>query len=427
MGSRSGAVRFAMAVWLGLAAGRPLRGQSIISDQVPPERLVSEQDKVKTDMDNARFTLGPIRILPSFFVPNAGYNSNIFATPEGPVGDWTATIAAGARFLVPFASKMYLRINAFPSYTWYATYTDRDTVGGTYDASILGFFNHMFLEARGFYNQGYQIYSSQLPTLALTQTDGGSGNVEVKVSARISILTSGDYQDIKYTQPGGTPAEQLQVALNNRVDTAVRGGLRYYFTDHWNIGALVEETWSDFKEVPETRNNSSTGYLMTIGYNQPRFYINVTGGYREGRAIDGSAFPHYATPTGSFFLSFFPIRWLEIQGYGHRSVDYSVTTPLQPYYYENRAGGGINVEVLSRILLRGFAQAGPNEYPSVDPNVGTTKQQVLIYGAGISVQLIGKAVLTGTWTRNDYGTNVFGGNSYNTFIAGLSFSGELQR
>ncbi len=432
-----GALGFPRRPCVGLAAflccvvgSRSARAQ-IVSDQVPRERLVSEQEQVKSDMERSRLRLGPVRILPSVSVPTAGYDSNIFGSVGNPVGDWTATVSAGARFLVPLGSKVYLRANAFPQYTWYATLSDRNSLGGVYDASLLGFFNHAFLELKGFYTESYQIYSSQLPALALVKTQGGTGNLELQVSSHVSIFASGLLQTIAYTQPGATLPGQIEVQLNDRTDNAVRSGIHYLFSSQWKVGALVEETWSDFEFVPETRNNRSTGYLVTMDYNQPKFYVNLTGGYREGRAIDNSFFPSYSTPTGSLFASYFPIRWLEIQAYGHRRVTYSVTTPLQPYYFENRGGGGLNIQALPRVLLRGFAEEGPNNYPLREPfgqGTITRKETVLTYGGGLSIHLVGNAVLSGVVTRNVYSSNIPSNNrSYDTFIANLSFNGEFQR
>jgi hypothetical protein len=411
----------------GVLVARGAQSQAI-SDTVPSERIVSEQEQVTADMQKSRLRLGPVRILPSFSVPQSGYNSNIFGSVENPVGGWLVSVSAGARFLVPFGSKMYLRVNAFPQYTWYPTIPERDSFGGTYDASLLGFFNHAFLELKGLATESYQIYSSELPGLALTKTRGGSGNVEIRVSSRVSALAGGFVERVEYTQPGAPPGEQFDVRLNNRTDSTVRGGLRYHFSDHWNLGAVVEEAWGDFQLVPETRNNRSTAYLGTMGFDSPRFYVNLTGGYREGRPTGNSSFPAYATPVGSFFVSYFPIRWLEIQGYGHRSIVYSVTSPLDPYYFENRAGGGLNIQVVPRVLLRGFAQDGPNNYPAPVGGGPASRVTLLQYGGGVSVQVAGKAVLSGIVTRNVYGpTAQVGNRSYNTYIANLSFSGEFQR
>ncbi len=175
----------------------------------------------------------------------------------------------------------------------------------------------------------------------------------------------GEYETVRYNNEGQLPG--FDGTVNDRDDSAARGGVRYRITSQWDVAAVFEQTWSDFVQSPGTRNNQSRAYLLAVNYNRPRFYANATGGFREGRPTDGSTFPPYDTGTGSFFLSYFPIQILEVQGYGHRRVVYSVSGG-DPYYFEERIGGGLNIQVIRPVLLRGYAEVGPNEYPSRTPS-----------------------------------------------------------
>ena len=83
--------------------------------------------------------------------------------------------------------------------------------------------------------------------------------------------------------------------------------------------------------------------------------------------MDSNYFPNYSTGVGSFFVSFFPISWLELQGYGHRKVSYSLTI-ANPYFFENRIGGKINIQLGPRILISGYGLTGPNNYPRANPS-----------------------------------------------------------
>ena len=193
------------------------------------------------------------------------------------------------------------------------------------------------------------------------------------------------------------------------------------------MSAAVEQTWSDFVESPETRNNESRAYLLGANYQRPKFYVALSGGYREGRARDGSNFPAYSTPTGSFFVSYFPIRWLELRSYGRRVVSYSISEAV-PYYFENQFGGGMNFQPFARLLLRGYAQGGPNQYPD------KSRAQMTLYGGGFSAivtnsTVLGQpAVLTGLVTRIDTkSANSSFDRSVTRFTVGVSFSGEFSR
>ena len=125
------------------------------------------------------------------------------------------------------------------------------------------------------------------------------------------------------------------------------------------------------------------------------------------------------------------MRWLEVQGYGHRAVQYSLTAE-NPYYFENRIGGAINLEVLGRVLLRGYGETGPNQYPvgTVGENgvVVHRRDQITLFGGGASMIVVRPVVLTALVTRTEYDSN-FPGNdrTITRFTVNLNFTGEFVR
>ncbi len=412
------------------APGGGVGGPSLASDLVPLSRTIPERELVRDDMSRARLRLGPVRILPSINVWNAGYDSNVFGTSEDVVGDWTATVNAGARFLVPFGSKIVLRADAFPQYTWYNELNERDQFGGAYNASLYGFFNRLSAEIAGNYFQQYQTYSSEIDTLVFQTSKGVVGKIEVELTARWSLFGRGEYQEVRYEQIEGPPGQDLGVPLNNRTDTGGRGGLRYRISPDWNVAIAAEGVFSDFEITPELRNNLSTAYLASVEYSRPRFYLNLVGGYREGDGEDTDFFPRFTTGVGSFFASWFASPWLEIQGFGHRSVNYSITV-VNPYYFENRIGGKVNIQLGSRILITGYGQVGPNNYPRAQPVGGELVQrrdESEQYGGGFSVLMWRPLVLSGRVTQSNFDSNVAGASrDYTRYTAMLSFSGTFQR
>ncbi len=251
------------------AAGGGAGGPSFGSDSVPLNRTIPAKEEIQNDMDRSRFRLGPARVLPSFNVWNAGYDSNVFGTNEDPTGDWTLSVNAGATFLVPFGSKFVLRADAFPQYTWYKELSGRDEFGGRYDGSLYGFFNRMTVEITGGYFQQYQQYSTELDTFVFQNSLRTGAKVDVDLTTRLSLFGSGGYQDVTYQQIEGPPGQDIRVPLNDRTDWGGRGGLRYQFHPDWNVGVAGEGTWADFTLTPELRNNTSTAALASVAYNRP--------------------------------------------------------------------------------------------------------------------------------------------------------------
>jgi hypothetical protein len=106
-------------------------------------------------------------------------------------------------------------------------------------------------------------------------------------------------------------------------------------------------------------------------------------------------------------------------------------TSENPYYFENRIGGAINLEVLGRVLLRGYGETGPNQYPVGQVNDGVVthrRDQVTTFGGGASMIVVNPVVLTALVTRNEYNSNFPGGDRTITrFTINISFSGEFVR
>ncbi len=117
----------------------PVHGVAQLAvDQVPPRRTVPIRDQVEIEMESARLRFGPFHVTPLIRVENAGYDANVFHVSNGQekTGDWTATVGAGGRALLPMGSKFYLRLVAVPQYIWYNTLTGLNSWGGDFSAGF---------------------------------------------------------------------------------------------------------------------------------------------------------------------------------------------------------------------------------------------------------------------------------------------------
>jgi hypothetical protein len=421
-----------IALVAGLAAGAlplVLRAQ-MVSDVVPRERIVPEQEQIQTSMEQSRLRLGPIRLIPGVFVSNLGYDSNPTGTPENPVGAFTASVAAGTKLVVPLGSKLFLLGDAYPSYTYYEGYPRLSRWGGVANASLAGYFNRMSFQAGGRWFQSVRQTTEEQQSPLLDKRETVYANVEIDLLRRLSLFGGAAAQKVRNEQLEAPPPDQLPAAFNDRTDEAFQGGFRFNLGGTWQVAPEVQYTTSNFVLTPEERNNTSMGYLLGVSYNQPRLYINVIGGYRVGRPWNGSSFPEYEEPVGSFFVSYFLRSWLEIQGHGWQRVSYSINV-ANPYFISTNIGGGLNVQVGPNILLKAFAATGQNDYPFPVPTGGALVPRlddIVRYGGGASVKVYKRLVLTATVMQREQ-TSTIPENTYNLlqFATFLSFSGEFMR
>jgi hypothetical protein len=417
----------------------PLRAAAqLTSDQVPRQRTVPAEEGLKEEIDRSLFRLGPLRLLPTVRVNNAGYDNNVFGNPEGEpkTADWSANVTAGLRFVAPIGKKMYVAGDALPQYIWYRELADRRTLGGVYSAALLGFFNRMSLRVGGYGSRTFGFVSTETETQVIEDAQDGSANLEIEMTRKFSAYAGGEFRRARLHPGGPVPSLFVDVHQLDRDEGVVRGGLRYRITPDLDVTAGVEESQAKFVETPEQRNNRSTAYLLGLHFNRPRFYVNLNGGHREGRPYQGSIFPAYNANTYSYFLSYFLTRKLELQGFGNRGVSYGsiLTGDIAEgnlYYVETRNGGGLNLQLHPRILIRGQAEYGTNAFPfpvSVGGELRSRTDKLTIYGGGFSVRVYRKVVFTASVDHFHYDSPF--PNLTRTVIrytTGLTFEGDLAR
>src|ERR1700719_419681 len=102
--------------WMGAVAMLVAGAASaqLVNDQVPHERTLPISEEIRLQLESSRFRLGIFRLQPRFAIRDLGYDNNVFGTPNNPIADWHSSIAAGPAFIVPAASKVYLRGEAVP-------------------------------------------------------------------------------------------------------------------------------------------------------------------------------------------------------------------------------------------------------------------------------------------------------------------------
>ncbi len=400
------------------------------TDAVPRQRTVPTRTEVKEEVENRRFRLGPFRLIPIFRLSNAGYDSNVFGRPKGQeIGDYTATATAGVRWFVPVGTKIYVTGQALPGYTWYKDLTDQRTFQGVYQTSFLGFFNRASLEIGGFNSKGLSYVSSETETRVVQTTLDGSARLEVDVASNLSLFGGAEVARLRYGLVGSR-ANSSGIDINQfqRAEGAARGGVRYRISPAWDVSAAYEKTQTRFVDVPSLRDNQSDGYVLGLHYDRPRFFMNLSGGYRQGKPYNGSSFAPYSTATGSYFASYFLTRRVELKAYGLRRVSYGL---IASQFLESRYGGGINVQVHPKILLQGFGESGTNDFSAAtSAGISTPGRvdKVNNYGGGFSWNAYRKMVLTATVTESNYKSTAPGlDRSVVRFTTGISFDGQFSR
>jgi hypothetical protein len=376
----------------------------MITDEVPRQRTVPTREAVKQEVENRRFRLGPFRLNPIVQISDLGYDSNVFGSPAGQeVSDWTLGIRAGFQWIVPVGSKLYVVGEATPSYNWYKKLAERRTFAGEYRTALLGFFNRASLEVGGFNTKTLSYISSETQTKAIQTILDGTAKVEIDVASNLSLYGNVEVARLRFGLAGGDPTI-IDVSEFQRQEAAARGGIRYKFSPSLDISAGYEKTQTEFVNVAQQRDNQSDAYLLGIHYDRPKFFLNLSGGYRQGKPYNGSTFERYSNATGSLYASYFLSRRVELKGYGRRRVSYGLEASQ---FLESSFGGGVNVQVHPRILVSLNADTGTNSFPaSTLGSVSTARSdRSTNYIGGVSALVYRKMVVTANAIRSEYSSS----------------------
>jgi hypothetical protein len=374
------------------------------SDIVPRHRLVPRDEQIQEDLKNSRVRLGPFRVQPRFLLRDLGYNNNVYGTPENPVSDWTTTVAAGAHWTLPFGSKAYFVGNAMPEYTYYEKLTERRFFGGTYDASAVALFNRLSLEATAGTSKGLGIVSSEIEAPVVLRTTRVAFDGEIDIFQRLSLFGHAEALRPRYESEPTDQGDLRRVSELDRNDRAARAGIRYRFSSAVDLAVAAEQTESEFETTP-LLDNRSEALLLSVQYNRPRAYLNLTVGNRQWQPAAQSTFPRYESPTGSYFASYSLVAPIELQLYGRRAGIYALSNE-SPFFMESRNGATAVIRAGGRVLIRAFGEMGDNDY---DVREGTSSivrnDSVVTYGGGLSFRVYRNAGVTVQVSQSDYDSN----------------------
>ncbi len=407
--SRRGRLAAGLAAALGMVAQGALA--QITNDDVPRERIVPVKEQIESQMQSARWRLGPVRLIPELRISGPTYDDNVFGASgdEAKVSDWYAIFGAGLGLVVPIGHSVYLRGTAVPEYIWYDKLADRRQWGGNFGGVLNAFVGRAAFEGGYEKTLTPQYANTEELIQVLGDTDRASGRLEIPLPGAFSLFGSAIYQTINYRPLGQDVPEDLNPFADlNRKELAARGGLRYRINSSFDVGAGVEGTRTEFDQDPQSGDNESTAYLGAIYYNRPRLFVSFRGGYRIGKPINGSTFPEFSTFTGSGYLSYELLRRLELNLYGSRGVQYGQYFD-NPYYFGSLGGARLIFKVGYRLSIRVYGELGENVYPvAVQAPVGLVKRvdDTTTYGGGIDLFLFKGLSVTATAYNTEYDSNL---------------------
>ena len=220
--------------------------------------------------------------------------------------------------------------------------------------------------------------------------------------------------------------------LNNSDDSEVRGGLRYKISEDWNVSALAESTLVGLpvrvRAARQSEHRVSRRRLFQPPQAVRQRHGRIPGGHVPQR-LALSGIPDAASARSSS-------RTTRSAGSSSRATatarsQYSISA-FNPYYFDNKVGGGANIELFDHVLVRGYVEDGPNDLPGAPASRAASSSREWITSSTTAAAFRSSCpreiVLTGLVTRQIYVSNIPRENrDFTRFTAFLNFTGTYSR
>lgn len=363
---------------------------------VGSSRSLSLRSSIERELRSSPLHIGTMRATPIFELRNLGYDSNLFGTPENQTSDVTAALTAGARGIMPFGSKHFLRADSTAEYSWFAKEEDRRSWGWNVGGSFLGLFNRASFEATARTTNRLEPVSEEVDALFNRRTTIGLVGGEVRVLPRVALI--GRLEADRYRHHG----DEVTVGIRrlDRTDTSATVGVAYTMGRNLTMGVQTASYDSDFVDAPDREGSV---YLATLRYEGNRLFVNSAAG-RRNLDVDLPLAEGFDDITGSYFVSLRSLRGSSVEVFGRRGLEYSIAADTF-YFLDLRNGAAGSLRLGDRAGVRLSAELGKNEYPQAIGSRGERTDDVRTLGAGVWIRLFRLSVLGIQVSQSDYDSN----------------------
>jgi len=377
----------------------------------PQARPESREKRLKQEIAEARYHLGPVRIAPQAGIRDVAYVRDLFGGAAVD-SDLTATAFAGARAFLSTGSKVTWIANVQPEYVWWSRRADARRLNTTYGIEEVGLFNRLFLGFAASREEAQRLVTPEVPQLFNFRSDVLQANAEVQLTGAIyGFAAVRQTQQTNLVKQSVVPLG-LDLSLLDRTELVTREGVRWRPSPGWTLGLGAEQSRTDFDHKAGDNSNSGTAPVaeMTIDRHYVSFQLDAAA--RSLRAQSGSRFVSFDGLTGSASASYRPRRGLEVWIYGNRSLVYSLTTQY-PYLDDRRTGVAVWVGAGGIVSSRFFVEAGTDDYVRFSTETAQRSDQVRSYGAVLRLAAVKQVIVSFQATRSQYVSNLaFNSRSY---------------
>jgi hypothetical protein len=376
----------------------------------------STKERLQKAMEQARWTLGPLRLEPWVGLGKLTYHDDLEPWQEGKQSDVTASAGAGVTAFLPLRQGVLLAGYALPEYSWWRERNKRSRLNGRYGVGAFADLGRLSLDLKGFRasEPWYIGFENEVPIDV--RREGVSLGAELRLLRRLFIYATAEETHWRYRDEdlAGAPLPRLRSL--DRDERATTVGLRYRFQEQLSLSLGSRRSQNDFVLTDFNRSNSGSAPTLGLQFTGRRLTLNADVSKYDLKPSAGSAFSPFEGRTGRA-----QVQWK----LGHNSGVSLYTRKLLAftfggldYYTVETKGAGLQFAFGWRAKASVFGERGSHTF------VGGSRpdEDRRVYGATANMSLWRRSSLALHWERQNYddveGRNV---RNYNRFTAGLEF------
>ncbi|MEM7482259.1 MAG: hypothetical protein AAF481_13870 [Acidobacteriota bacterium] len=355
----------------------------------PDFRVVDPQAILEEQMAEARWRLGPLRLVPWFGLSQLGYVDDVFAgstSEDESVSDFTAVVGAGLTGYLPTGPKVTWVFDVTPRYIWWQDLTERRQFAGRFGAGFFGYFNRLRLEATAGREETQRTFSPEFPQPTVLEEDHVRAHLGLRLSQKIEAFAEGEGRRTRDQSDEFADDRTPNFDALDRDEEMLRGGLRYRPTERSTIAIGVEDLTVDSTASARDLSNAGTSPFLELDFEGGRSRFGAEVVLRDLSGTGSSRFGTYDEVAGHLHGQM-KIGWrLELRAY-------ATTTPIlslldeYSFFEQRRYGMGLGSEWGRRTFFEVFADRGDNRYNRVLPTTPERTDDFESLGAQLQFDL----------------------------------------
>jgi hypothetical protein len=364
----------------------------------------------------ADLELGPFKIRTILYLTNAGYDSNVYRTPNNPVKDFSMTVGPGFFIYLPIKKKIVISVYESPQYVYFVETKKERTWNNFFNGQVHFVLNRFFISLGKGYSVAREIWNTEIDIRPQRKEDSSEGSLLWQISKKTSLFLKFSqakyrYEDLSF---GGSRIDYTLNRTENRANLTgyYRVSFRTMFFMNFQYGQYK------FQYALNPRDSKSYGVYSGLEFSPLGVFrgrINLGYKYFDVLVV---GIRDYQGMVGDTGLSIRVVRPLTIRANYKREVQFSVWYD-NAYYLENILGGGTSLYLSKNIRLDYRYNLGKNNYPATILKQSSPQRREDKYrsqSAGLYFRIKKKLGLGVTVTQWDRDSSVYWANGKQTMV-----------